>query len=178
MNNALTPGQIGSMLEFISLGAGYITVGLAAAGSAIGSGIAGQAAIGAWKKCYAQGKQAPFLLLALVGAPLSQTIYAMIMMIVIKGRIQDNPEQFPLYLAIGIFGGLAQMISAIFQGKAGAGGCVAYAETNQGFANYLMVLGIVETCAIFALIFSLMAMPAVAPAAAQAAEAVAGAVAP
>ena len=146
-------------LSAISQGACYITVGLAAIGSSIGAGIAGQAAIGAWKKCYAQGKQAPFLLLALVGAPLSQTIYAMIMMTMIKGRVLEHPEEFPLCLAIGIFGGFAQMFSAIFQGKAGAGGCVAYAETKQGFANYLMVLGIVETCAIFALVFSIMALP-------------------
>lgn len=161
-------------LNAVAQGAAYITVGLAAIGSAVGAGIAGQAAIGAWKKCYAQGKQAPFLLLALVGAPLSQTIYAMIMMSMIKGRL-GNPDDFPVYLAIGIFGGLAQMFSAIFQGKAGAGGCVAYAETNQGFANYLMVLGIVETCAIFALVFSIMAMPeakAVADAAAAAVPAV------
>ena len=148
-----------NVLNAISQGACYITVGLAAIGSAIGAGIAGQAAIGAWKKCYAQGKQAPFLLLALVGAPLSQTIYAMIMMTMIQNHIGD-PAKFPLCLAIGIFGGLAQMFSAIFQGKAGAGGCVAYAETKQGFANYLMVLGIVETCAIFALVFSIMALSA------------------
>ena len=159
-------------LNAISQGAGYITVGLAAIGSAIGAGIAGQAAIGAWKKCYAQGKQAPFLLLALVGAPLSQTIYAMIMMTMIKGRLGD-PAEYPIYLAVGIFGGLAQMFSAIFQGKAGAGGCVAYAETKQGFALYLMVLGIVETCAIFALVFSLMAMPEAQAAAAAVAPAVA-----
>ena len=158
-------------LNAVAQGAAYITVGLAAIGSAVGAGIAGQAAIGAWKKCYAQGKQAPFLLLALVGAPLSQTIYAMIMMSMIKGRL-GNPDDFPVYLAIGIFGGLAQMFSAIFQGKAGAGGCVAYAETNQGFANYLMVLGIVETCAIFALVFSIMAMPEAAAAVQAAAPAV------
>ena len=163
------------MNEFLnaaSHGAGYMTVGLAAVGSVIGSGIAGQAAIGAWKKCYAQGKQAPFLLLALVGAPLSQTIYAMIMMTMIKGRV-ENPSEVPLCLAIGIFGGVAQMLSAVFQGKAGACGCVAYAETNQGFANYLMVLGIVETCAIFALVFSIMILPETA----QTVQAVAPAVA-
>ena len=161
-----------NVFSAISQGACYITVGLAAIGSAIGSGIAGQAAVGAWKKCYAQGKQAPFLLLALVGAPLSQTIYAMIMMTMIKGRV-GNPDEVPLCLAIGIFGGIAQMLSAVFQGKAGACGCIAYAETNQGFANYLMVLGIVETCAIFALVFSIMALPeakAVADAAAAAVE--------
>lgn len=148
-----------SMVEFISLAAGYGAVGMAAAGSAIGSGIAGSAAIGAWKKCYQQGKQAPFLLLAMVGAPLSQTIYSMIMMLIIKGKYLSNPDHAPVYIAIGLLGGLAQMMSAIFQGKCAAAGCVTYSETNQGFANCLMVLGVVETCAIFALIFSFMAMP-------------------
>ena len=58
------------IFEYLALGAGYAAVGLAATGSAIATGIAGQAAIGAWKKCYQQGKPAPFLLLELVGAPL------------------------------------------------------------------------------------------------------------
>ena len=67
----LTP----KFFEFLAVGIGYFAVALAAVGSAIGCGIAGQAAIGAWRKCYQQGKAAPFLLLAMVGAPLSQTIY-------------------------------------------------------------------------------------------------------
>ena len=148
------------ILKSIALASGYIAVGLASIGSALGAGFAGQAAIGAWKKCYQQGKSAPFLLLAMVGAPLSQTIYAMIMMIIIKGKIAAHPEQMPVYVAIALLGGIAQMVSAILQGRAAAGGCVAYAETGQGFANSLMVLGVIETCAIFALIFSFMAMPA------------------
>jgi len=137
---------------------GYAAVGLAAIGSSLGTGVAGAAAIGAWKKCYQQDKPAPFLLLAMAGAPLSQTIYGMIMMILISGAAAKTPAMWPLYLAIGIFGGLAQMVSAAFQGRAAAGGCNAYAETNQGFANYLMILGVIETCAIFALVFSIMAM--------------------
>ncbi len=156
---ALTPENYAQMLECLSLASGYIAVGLGATGSAIGCGYAASAAIGAWKKCYAAGKQAPFLLLAMVGAPLSQTIYAMIMMTVIKGKAADHPEQFPLFLAVGVLGGLAQMVSAIFQGRAAAGGCVSFSETGKGFANYLMALGVIETCAIFALIFSFMILP-------------------
>ena len=150
------------IFKSIALASGYFAVGLAAIGSALGAGYAGQAAIGAWRKCYQQGKAAPFLLLAMVGAPLSQTIYAMIMMIIIKGKVlaeNANAAYMPTYAVIGVLGGLALMISAIFQGKAAAGGSVAFAESNQGFANYLMVLGIIETCAIFALIFSFMVMP-------------------
>ncbi|MCQ2379026.1 MAG: hypothetical protein MJ016_07480, partial [Victivallaceae bacterium] len=71
------------ILKVLALGAGYAAVGMAATGSALGTGYAGQAAVGAWKKCYQQGKAAPFLLLALVGAPLSQTIYSMSIMMII-----------------------------------------------------------------------------------------------
>ena len=38
-----------------------ICMGIAAIGSAIGIGIAGQGAIGAWKRCYINNKPAPFL---------------------------------------------------------------------------------------------------------------------
>jgi len=56
-------------------------LGLAAVGSALGCGTAGMAAIGAWKKCYAQNKMAPFMLVAFIGAPLSQTIYGFIVLL-------------------------------------------------------------------------------------------------
>ena len=39
-----------------------MALGIAAIGSVIGIGIAGQAAIGAWKKCYMSNKAAPFIL--------------------------------------------------------------------------------------------------------------------
>ena len=142
-----------------ALGASYMAVVLAAVGSALGIGAAGQAAIGAWKKCYQQGKSAQCLLLAMVSAPLSQTIYAVIQMMLMNDKIAKTPENMPAYVLIGIFGGLAQMASAYAQGKCAANGCVAFSETEKGFANYLMVLGIVETCAIFALIMAIMAMP-------------------
>lgn len=148
-----------NVLTSLAMGSSYIAVGLGAIGSAIGTGLAGAAAIGAWKKCYMQGKEAPFLLLALVGAPLSQTIYSMIMMIILKGKIVAAPEYGLLYICIALLGGLAQMASAIYQGKCAAGGCIAFAETDKGFANYLMVVGVIETCAIFALVFSFLAMP-------------------
>ena len=146
-------------MQALAIGVGYVAVGLAAVGSAIGAGTAGAAAIGAWKKCYQQGKAAPFLLIAMVGAPLSQTIYAMLMMVLSKQAIVEKPEYALAYICLGLLGGVAQMVSAIFQGRCGANGCVSFAETGKGFANYLIVLGVVETCAIFALVFSFMAMP-------------------
>ena len=147
-----------SLMQSLAIGVGYVAVGLAAVGSAIGAGTAGAAAIGAWKKCYQQGKAAPFLLIAMVGAPLSQTIYAMLMMVLSKQAIVEKPDFAIAYICLGLLGGIAQMASAIFQGRCGANGCISFAETGKGFANYLIVLGVVETCAIFALIFSFMAL--------------------
>lgn len=134
----------------------FAAIGLAAAGSALGCGAAGASAVGAWKKCYAQNKPAPFLLAAFAGAPLSQTIYGMIMMNAILSQVNENPAlgaYWPLFLIAGLIAGVAMGTSAWMQGKAGAGACDAYAETGAGFANYITALGIIETVAIFAMVF-------------------------
>ena len=69
----------GVLAQFMDLGAAA-AISLAAVGSAFGTGAAGMAAIGAWKKCFAQSKNPPFMLLAFVGAPLTQTIYGLLLM--------------------------------------------------------------------------------------------------
>ena len=126
---------------------GYLSVALGAVGSALGCGIAGMAAIGAWKKRYAQNKQAPFLLMVLAGAPLSQTIYAMVLMVLIKGKVAEANAPCMMYALMGLFAGIGFLASALLQGKAGACAADAFGETDKGFANYLMILGIVETVA-------------------------------
>ncbi len=125
---------------------------LAAAGSALGTGAAGAAGIGAWKRCYEQNKAAPFLLVAFIGAPLSQTIYGLILQGAIV-KAAEVPEAFPALIGAGILGGLAMGMSAWMQGKAGAGACDALAETGQGFGNYLIAIGVVETVALFVMVF-------------------------
>ncbi|MCF7837193.1 MAG: V-type ATP synthase subunit K [Candidatus Marinimicrobia bacterium] len=139
---------------------------LAAIGSALGAGAAGPAAIGPWKKAIIAGKAPNFTLVAFVGAPLSQTIYGMILMNAIRDAASAAPATWPLLIAAGVFGGLAMGFSAWYQGRCGAAGADALSETGQGFGNYLMVLGIVETVALFVMVF---AMIAVAPAEAAAA---------
>ena len=138
-------------------------LGLAGAGSALGTGFAATAAVGAWKKCYAAGKPAPFLLLSFVGAPITQTLYGMILMFVMLGKVGTvaDGSGVPVLVA-GLFAGLAIGISAVFQGRAAAAACDAQAETNQGFTNYLAALGIIETVAIFAMVFALIALGKVA----------------
>ncbi|MBQ7189740.1 MAG: V-type ATP synthase subunit K [Kiritimatiellae bacterium] len=129
-------------------------LGLSATGSAFGTGFAATSAVGAWKKCYAQNKPAPFILLGLVGAPITQTLYGMILMFLMFGKAQLG---LPL-LILGIFAGLGIGMSAFFQGRAAAAACDAQAETGQGFTNYLAAIGIVETVAIFTMVFALIAI--------------------
>lgn len=130
-------------------------LGISAIGSALGTGTAGMAAIGAWKKCFAQSKAAPFILITFIGAPLSQTIYGMILMnaMIRESVVENGFVNFPAMISAGLFGGMAMAASAWFQGKAGAAGADALAETGQGFGNYLMTIGIVETVALFVLVF-------------------------
>ncbi|MDX9959572.1 MAG: V-type ATP synthase subunit K [Clostridia bacterium] len=124
-------------------------LGLAAVGSAIGAGIAGQAAIGAWKRAYMANKPAPFLLMAFAGAPLTQTIYGNILL----GSMMRSSADPALLLSAGITGGLAICMSAVAQGQAAAASCDAFGETGKGFAQYITVVGICETVALFVMAF-------------------------
>jgi len=130
---------------------------LAATGSGIGTYLGGAGAVGAWKKLMLQGKPAPFTMITFVGAPLSQTIYGMILMITMTAKADAGYDPWAL-LGVGIAAGLAIGVSAYGQGKAGAHCADALAETGQGFSNYLAVIGIVETVAIFVLVFTLLAL--------------------
>lgn len=129
-------------------------LGIAAMGSAIGIGAAGQAAIGAWKRCYMNNKPAPFILTVFAGAPLTQTIYGFLLM---QSMISSERDGMFL-LALGIFSGLAMALSAVFQGKAGAAGSDSLGETGKGFVQYIMVVGLCETVALFAMVFSMLVL--------------------
>lgn len=136
-------------IEFLGMAA---ALGLSAAGSAFGTGFAGMSSVGAWKKCYASGKQAPFIMIAFAGAPLTQTIYGFLLMNFIKSANCDPS----LALWVGVFGGLAIGMSALFQGRCAAAAADALGATGKGTANYFIVIGVIETVALFTLVFSLL----------------------
>lgn len=128
---------------------------ISALGSCFGTGFAAQSAVGGWKKCFASGKQAPFMLVAFAGAPLTQTIYGFLLMNFISGSFAagSNPV---LLLFVGVLGGMAIGLSALLQGKVAACAADALAETGKGTANYFIVIGIVETVALFTLVFCML----------------------
>jgi V/A-type H+-transporting ATPase subunit K len=140
------------------LGDMNLSLVLGAIGSALGCGVAGMSAVGAWKKAYLQNKVAPFLLVAFVGAPLTQTIYCFILRNqILSANWEGISPGWPIL--IGGVVGFAIGLSALMQGKVSAKACDALAESGKGFANYIMAIGIVETVAVFTLIFAMIALP-------------------
>jgi V/A-type H+/Na+-transporting ATPase subunit K len=128
-----------------------LVLGFSALGSGAGAGVAGMAAIGAWKKNYSQNKPAAFLSVAFVAAPLTQTIYGMIVM----NRMYELAAQGNDLWGIGAFCGAAIGLSAYFQGKCAACACDAMGETGKGFGNYMIILGMTETVALLVMAFTL-----------------------
>jgi V/A-type H+-transporting ATPase subunit K len=140
-----------------------LMLGLAAVGSAVGIGKAGQSAAGAWGKEGKTGKTLSFTYIILLGMPISQTLYAMIVMNKI-GEVLKHPEvavsSAGLLLGIGIATGLGEMLSAWMQGLIGAAGIRSLSESEgKGFAFLLIAMGIVETVGIFAMVFLLGMIP-------------------
>jgi len=143
-------------MELGLLGAGVV-FGLAAIGSGLGIGIAAMANVGAWKRCYIANKGAPMLLLAFTGNPLSQTFYGFILMGQLKSAALLNPGSM-LYLGFGLASGCALLFTAVVQGKIAACACDALVEKNQGFAQYMILMGIAESVALFAMVFTMISI--------------------
>ncbi|MDR3020819.1 MAG: V-type ATP synthase subunit K, partial [Treponema sp.] len=89
---------------------------------------------------------------------LTQTFYGFILMGQMKDAAFTNPENAWLYIGYGIASGLAIAFSAIFQGRAGAAAADAQAETGKGFAQYIAVVGIAETVALFAMVLTMISL--------------------
>ncbi|MBU3959160.1 MAG: V-type ATP synthase subunit K [Candidatus Omnitrophica bacterium] len=140
----------GTLLQFKDLGVAAV-LAFSAMGSALGTGVAAMAAAGAWKKAFSQNKAAAFIMVAFVGAPLTQTIYGMILM----NRMAEIAARGTYLWGVGVLCGIAIGLSAFMQGKAGAVACDALGETGKGFGNYIVVLGIIETVALFVMAFAM-----------------------
>jgi V/A-type H+-transporting ATPase subunit K len=133
---------------------GVTCLALTSLGAVLGMGVAAASAVGAWKKCFLQNKQAPFILLALVGFPITQVLYSMVLMF---SMFKVTTVTWPL-LILGIFAGIIIGLSAYLQGWVGASASDAQAETGQGFTNYIASLGVIETVPIFMFMLTLLAI--------------------
>ena len=132
-------------------------LGLAAAGSALGTGSAAQGAVGATKKALLADKIPPAILTTFSAFPLSQTIYGIVLLFIII-RYQGVAAPGALFGA-GLFGGLGMGFSAWYQGRVMAAACDAYVETDgKGPAVFILLAGIVESVAIFVMAMLIVAI--------------------
>ncbi len=153
-----------SFWRFLAEMGDVMALGMGALGSAIGIGLAGQAAAGAWAKEARAGRNLSFTYIILVGMPISQTLYAMIVMNNMRS-VFNNAEitinDAGLLLGIGLATGMGEMLSAWMQGLIGAAGIRALSDgEGKGFAFIIIAMGIVETVGIFTMVFLLGMIPA------------------
>jgi V/A-type H+-transporting ATPase subunit K len=124
-------------------------IGIPSIGSAIGVGTAGAVSHGAMAKVdEGHGK-----FIGVSAAPSSQTIYGLILMFVLLGKVKTAGLAV---LFIGIFCGLAICLSAIYQGKVAATAILASSKKQEVFGKCFAAVGMVESFAIFALVAGLV----------------------
>jgi len=124
-------------------------IGIPAIGSAIGVGTAGEVSHGAMAKV----EEGHGRFIGISAAPSSQTIYGLILMFVLMGKVAIAGTAV---LFIGIFCGLAICLSAVYQGKVAATAILASSKKQEIFGKCFAAVGVVESFAIFALVAGLV----------------------
>jgi V/A-type H+-transporting ATPase subunit K len=129
-----------------------IVLGLGSLGSAIGCGIAGMASHGVMSRV--EENHGKFI--GMSAMPSSQAIYAFVLMLLMADSIKAKTLSPISGIAIGLFVGLAIMISSIYQGKCAATGIQASAKQPAVYGKCFAALGIVESFSLFAFVFALL----------------------
>lgn len=151
----LTANETGIL--FAALGVAFAAL-VAGIGSAIGVGIAGQAAAGV----VADQPERFGNTLVLQLLPGTQGIYGFavgIMIIIFSGLLSGNTDALTVQKGLGYFiasfpVGIGGLLSAIYQGKVAASGIQMLAKRPDGFGNGMMYALMVETYALLGLIIS------------------------
>jgi V/A-type H+-transporting ATPase subunit K len=85
---------------------------------------------------------------------LTQTFYGFILM----QQMVNSTKDPTLLLGFGIASGLSISVSAVAQGIVGAAAADAQGETGKGFAQYISVVGICETVALFTMVLTMVSL--------------------
>jgi len=142
---------MGCLLAFIGLG---LMVGLAGCGSAIGTGIGGQAVLGMIKKrpeAFGSG-------LVLAALPGTQGLYGFVGFFLYNSLVTPALTVFQgaVVLGAGIAVGIACLGSAIKQGQVCAGGIDAIGNGHNAFANTMVLAAFPEFYAILSLLAAIL----------------------
>ena len=130
------------------------SLALSAIGAAVGCSVAGMVSHGVMARVEeGQGK-----MIGLSAVPASQLIYGFILMLLLRNKIQAGAVTQLTAIAIGAGSGLAIMIAAIYQGLCCATAIQAIAKQPSLFGKTFIIIGIVESFALFAFVFALLLM--------------------
>lgn len=131
-----------------------LAMSLASMGSCVGCWTAGEAAHGAMTRTEeGHGK-----FLAMSAAPSSQSIYGFLLMLLMANAIKAGTLAPISGIGIGVGAGMAFMFSAIFQGRVCATGIQASVKSPSVYGKCFAAVGIIESFALFAFVFSLLIM--------------------
>lgn len=139
-------------MEGYSMVGPAIVLGLGCVGSAIGCGVAGMASHAVMSRV--EENHGTFIGMSAVAA--SQSIYAFVLMLLMKNSIVAGTLTPIGGLGIGLFIGLALMISSIYQGMCAATAIQASAKQPAIIGKCFAALGIVESFSLFAFVFALL----------------------
>lgn len=129
-----------------------ISLGLACMGSCVGLYIAGAASHAVMSRTdEGHGKY-----IGMSAAPSSQIIYGFLLMLLMSRSINAGTLSPIDGIAIGFFAGAAFLFSAVFQGMACATGIQASAKNPSVFGKCFAAIGLIESAALFAFVFSLL----------------------
>jgi V/A-type H+-transporting ATPase subunit K len=143
--------EVISILAYVGLGS---VLALAGIGSAYGTTIAGNAAVGALK--VRPEDSGSYIVLSAV--PATQGIYGFVAFLIMLGRFNADPVALGIKtFVIGLFVGLVCMLSAIRQGQTCANGIVGISQGHKVFANTLIYAALPEFYAILGLVSAIIA---------------------
>lgn len=131
-----------------------LALGLGCIGSSIGCGIACMASHAIMSRV--EENHGTFIGMSVV--PASQSIYGLVLMILMKSSILAGTLTPLSGIGIGIASGVALMVSSIYQGMCAASGIQAAAKQPAIIGKCMAALGIVETFSLFAFVFALLLM--------------------
>lgn len=129
-----------------------VVLGLGCIGSSIGCGIAGMASHAVMSRV--EENHGVFIGMSAVAA--SQSIYAFVLMILMKNSIQAGSLSPLTAIGIGFFVGFALLFSSVYQGMCAATGIQAAAKQPAIIGKCFTALGIVESFSLFAFVFALL----------------------
>lgn len=138
-------------MDFSMIGPG-IVLGLGCLGSSIGCALAGMAAHGVMT--HVEEGHGKFI--GLSALPSSQAIYGFVLMIIMAGRIREGILSPLTAIGIAIPVGSAILVCSVYQGKVAATAIQASGKNPAIFGKCAAGVGIVETFALFAFVFTLL----------------------